>query len=70
MPAERVYPALVWRKSRASGESGGCVEVAFVEAFVLVRDSRDKAGAILEVPSEAWREFLGRMQARDPAIRK
>lgn len=49
---------LVWHKASASGNSGGCVEVARSESSVLVRDSKSPAGAILEVTASRWRDFV------------
>jgi hypothetical protein len=54
--------ALIWRKSSYSGNNGGqCVEVA-ARDVVLVRDSKDPYGAMLEVAPEMWREFIGRVK--------
>jgi hypothetical protein len=52
------YPVLVWRKSRASSDTGECVEVAFEGSSVLIRDSRDKQGLVLVVEYDRWREFV------------
>ena len=49
---------LLWRKSRMSGESGGCVEVAASETSVLVRDSRDRPGVTLTFSPAKWRQFV------------
>jgi hypothetical protein len=49
---------LVWRKSRASGANGGCVEVAALESSVLVRDSRDRLGTRLTFTPAQWRGFV------------
>jgi len=49
---------LLWRKSRMSGESGGCVEVAAAETSVLVRDSHDQLGARLTFGPAQWRTFV------------
>jgi hypothetical protein len=49
---------LIWRKSRASGESGGCVEVAKSNSLLLVRDSRDQSGVVLEFTSAQWNGLL------------
>ena len=47
---------LSWRKSRLSGESGGCVEVASHDSSVLVRDSRDRTDqARLKISQAQWR---------------
>lgn len=51
-------PALNWRKSSYSGNNGGqCVEIA-ARGVVLVRDSKDPHGTVLEVAPEMWREFI------------
>lgn len=48
---------IVWRKSTASG-AGNCVEVAFVDESVLVRQSRDPLGSVLSFTHAEWIEFL------------
>ncbi len=46
-----------WRKSSYSGDNGGeCVEVATADA-VLVRDTTDLSGPVLEFAGGAWRAF-------------
>ncbi|MEV5649605.1 DUF397 domain-containing protein [Nocardia sp. NPDC052254] len=46
-----------WFKSSFSGSSKDCVEVAFVDAGVGVRDSKDPTGpALVFTPSE-WSAF-------------
>jgi hypothetical protein len=49
-----------WRKSsRSTGAGGNCVEVAFLEGAVAVRDSKDPDGpALVFTPSE-WDAFTG-----------
>jgi hypothetical protein len=50
--------ALNWRKSSYSGNNGGqCVEVA-VHGAVLVRDSKNPHGPVLEITTEMWRMFV------------
>ena len=56
-------PAFEWRKSHASDNQGDCVEVAFEGSYVWIRDSRDKAGPVLVVAYDRWREFVGRVRA-------
>jgi hypothetical protein len=52
--------ALTWRKSSYSGNNGGqCVEVA-APGRVLVRDSKNPHGAMLEFTPETWRKFTKR----------
>jgi Domain of unknown function (DUF397) len=49
-----------WRKSSYSQEAGSdCVEVAFAEREAAVRDSKNTAGAILVLPADSWRRFVG-----------
>ena len=52
--------ALTWRKSSYSGTNGGqCVEVA-ASGYVLVRDTEDRAGAVLAFSAETWQKFTRR----------
>jgi hypothetical protein len=46
-----------WRKSTASG-SGNCVEVAFGEQTVRVRDSKNIDGKVLEFSNKEWATFV------------
>jgi hypothetical protein len=48
-----------WRKSSYSGSQGSCVEVAGDAQAIMVRDTTDRDGATLSVPSSAWSRFLG-----------
>ena len=56
------YSTLIWRKSSRSGESGGCVEVAKSDSLVLVRDSRNRSGTVLELTCAQWRRLLRRIR--------
>jgi uncharacterized protein DUF397 len=47
-----------WEKSTRSGPDG-CVEVAFVEGQVAVRDSKHKQGPVLVFTPVEWEAFLG-----------
>lgn len=49
---------VVWRTSSYTGSSGNCVEVAAAAGTVLVRDTKDREGAVLTAPATAWRAFL------------
>ncbi len=50
----------VWVKStRSSGNCDNCVEVAFVDGAVAVRDSKDRQGPALIYTREEWDAFLG-----------
>lgn len=54
--------AVTWRTSSYSGSNGGqCVEVA-TSGRVLVRDTKDRAGAVLAFGPSAWREFAARVK--------
>jgi hypothetical protein len=51
-----------WRKSSRSGNGNDCVEVATnlvpSTGRVLVRDSKDPAGAVLSVCPDGWEAYL------------
>ena len=47
----------VWRKSTLSG-ANGCVEVAFVDGQVAVRDSKDQQGYVLMFSQLEWAAFV------------
>jgi hypothetical protein len=47
-----------WRKSRASGDKGDCVEVAVTDGYVLVRDSKNRNGTTLRFSNAEWAAFL------------
>lgn len=53
----------VWRKSSASADAGNCVEIASADSSVLVRDSYDQSGTMLEFTSTQWRSFMRRIRA-------
>jgi hypothetical protein len=46
-----------WRKASYSATNGNCVEVADATGAVLVRDTTNRAGAVLAVSADAWRKF-------------
>lgn len=46
-----------WRSSTFSAESN-CVEVAFLDDLVAVRDSKDRHGQVLMFTQPEWRAFL------------
>jgi hypothetical protein len=48
-----------WRKSSYSGANGGgCVEAGVAEpGHVLVRDTTNRAGAVLTISAKAWQRF-------------
>jgi predicted secreted Zn-dependent protease len=52
-----------WRKAIASGD-GGCVEVAYVDGVIGVRDTKDNgAGPVLAFTQHEWTAFLAGAQA-------
>ena len=60
--------ALNWRKPSYSGNDGGnCVEAASALDRVLVRDTKDRAGAALAFGPDAWRRFAARIKDADKA---
>jgi len=52
----------VWRTSTYSG-GNGCVEVAFVDGQVGVRDSKDREGPALVFTAREWEAFIGGARA-------
>jgi hypothetical protein len=57
-----LHPILTWRKSSASGGDGACVEVAKSGPSMLVRDSQNQSGAILQFTQTQWLNLLQRIQ--------
>jgi Domain of unknown function (DUF397) len=51
-----------WRKSSFSGNGGDCVEVADHGNRVLVRDTKNRQGAVLRFTPGAWRRFAERVK--------
>ena len=52
---------LTWRKSSFSGSQANCVEVAARDR-VLVRDTKNKSGAVLRFTPAAWRRFANEVK--------
>jgi hypothetical protein len=48
----------IWHKSTYSS-TNGCVEVAFVDDHIAVRDSKDQQGPVLVFNPVEWKAFLG-----------
>lgn len=52
-----------WRKSSYSGANGGdCAEVAADTGLVLVRDTKNCAGATLTFNAQAWCAFTAQIK--------
>jgi hypothetical protein len=57
-----------WRKSTFSGGNGSnCVEVGGSGPAVMVRDTKDRAGAALTFSPDAWRRFAATIKSTDRA---
>ncbi|MDG4809492.1 DUF397 domain-containing protein [Micromonospora sp. WMMD1120] len=54
---------LKWKKSTRSNGGGNCVEVARPSQVVLVRDSKDREGAMLSFDADRWVDFVQGMKA-------
>ena len=60
---DQKWQSAKWRKSIIS-DTGGCVEVAFAEGAVGVRDTKDqRTGPILEFNEREWRAFISGAQS-------
>jgi Domain of unknown function (DUF397) len=50
--------ALSWRKSSYSGNNGGnCVEAGSLPGVIMVRDTMNRDGAVIEFSADTWRSF-------------
>ena len=60
---EAEHRRLNWKKARRSMGNGDCVEVAPVNGWIAVRDSKHPNGPMLTYTAAEWRSFL--MAAKD-----
>jgi hypothetical protein len=52
-----------WHKSSFSSSNGGaCVETTSDHGEILVRDTTNREGFTLSVPTTAWKTFLGTLR--------
>jgi hypothetical protein len=53
--------AAVWKKASRSNGNGptNCVEVAFLDTGVAMRDSKDRSGPALLFTLAEWKAFIG-----------
>lgn len=67
---EDVPRGLNWRKARRSISNGACVEVAAIEAGILVRDSVNPSGIKIAYAPKAWQGFIDSAKTGkfDPAL--
>jgi hypothetical protein len=58
------FVGVTWRKSTRSAV-GNCVEVttAPIDGVVGIRDTKDREGTVLAIPTEAWTTFLAAVKA-------
>ncbi|MEV7012414.1 DUF397 domain-containing protein [Streptosporangium sp. NPDC051022] len=47
-----------WRKSSLSADGPSCVEVAFVDDAVAVRDTKNRQGGTLTFHRDTWTAFV------------
>ncbi|MEU0478551.1 DUF397 domain-containing protein [Streptosporangium sp. NPDC006013] len=51
-------PHAHWRKSSLSGEGASCVEVAFIDDTIAVRDTKNRDGGTLIFHRKEWTVFI------------
>ncbi|SHN32561.1 protein of unknown function [Cryptosporangium aurantiacum] len=58
------FEGVAWRKSASSG-LGNCVEVtsAPMDGLVGMRDTKDRGGVVLAIPTTTWVSFLSDLKA-------
>jgi hypothetical protein len=54
----------VWRTSTLCN-NGTCLEVAFIDGGVAIRDSKNRQGPILQFASSEWEAFVGGVHRGD-----
>jgi Domain of unknown function (DUF397) len=52
-----------FRKSSFSAPDGGCVEVGAADERLLVRDTKNRDGAVLSFTSQQWNAFVDGVRA-------
>jgi hypothetical protein len=57
-----------WRKSSYSIANGDCVETATRPGEIMLRDSRNPAGALLRCSPDAWRVLLAALKSVDDPL--
>ena len=52
-----------WRKSTYSANGGAaCIETASTNGVILVRDTTNRDGGTLSIPSDAWQRFTATLR--------
>jgi hypothetical protein len=46
-----------WHKSSYSGTSG-CIQVAYIDGYIAVRDSKESQGPALVFNTDEWQAFI------------
>ena len=54
---------LKWRKPKRCGEGGDCVEVAFTEDGVGMRDSKNVSNGALSLTPGQWQDLIARAKS-------
>jgi hypothetical protein len=54
---------VMWRTSSLSGSNGQCVQVAFLDEYVAVRDSKHIQGPVLTFRSGQWSAFISELKS-------
>ena len=52
-----------WRKALRSMNNGNCAEIGATPGMVLVRDSKDRWGEVLQYSNASWLEFVREAKA-------
>ena len=53
-----------WRTSSYSNGGGStCIEAGHIPGAILIRDTTDRAGAVLAISPTAWRTLLAEIRA-------
>ncbi|MEV8637609.1 DUF397 domain-containing protein [Streptosporangium sp. NPDC051023] len=47
-----------WHKSSLSGDGASCVEVAFIDDTVAIRDTKNRQGGTLTFHRDTWTTFV------------
>lgn len=52
---------LVWRRS-SKCDGGACVEVAELDAVIMIRDSTEPDGDPIKISRDVWRDFISSLR--------